>query len=166
MRHSLFSFSDDFAIYFNDFGSFIFNVFDNVIATIFDNFLLKCFFFLPIALTVIFIIIDFIFDITDEASNFHMFNNGNSYFKYRYRYYRKKRRNNLDMNEVYKRSKDNADYKHQLKMKELNTFRENENLRHNHKLEENEMFAKRYSVPKHTKKSNVNLDIAYDEDFE
>lgn len=165
MRHSLFSI-DDFSTYVNSYSEFFYSIFDSVLSTIFDNFLLKCFFFLPIALTVFFVIIDFIFDITDEASTFHRFNNGNSYFKYRYRYYKNKRKNNLDMNEVYKRSKDNSDYKHQLKMEELDTFRENENLRHKHKIDEFEMYSNRYSVPKHTRKNRVNLDIEYDEDFE
>lgn len=141
--------------------------FDTVVRFIMKNKIVFSCFIVPLVTSCILIVIDFIFDVRDEFTDFNKFKD-NFNFKYKYFYSKRRKQHELDMNAVYQKSKENSDYKHRLKMEELRTFKENEEIRHQHKHEENEMFLNRKSVPKHNKQDNstlgkrvndVNLDI-------
>lgn len=145
--------------YFYDFFDFFAIVFIYIIDFITTHKVIFSFLMVPILSVSLFIIIDFIFDVRDSFSDFNSFKDYFRHSKYRLYYSTHKKQRQLDMDEVYQRSRQNADYKHKLKMQEMNYFRESEEIRHRHKHEENEMFLNRNSIPKHNDKKKVNLDI-------
>lgn len=149
-----------------EFTEFLGNAIICILSYISNNrFVFGCF-ILPIAVAVIFTVIDFIFDIRDDFTSFHRLHDYDIAKKYKLNFFRSKskNKNNLDMDEVYRKSRENSDYKHNQRMKEMQYFRENENLRHQHKIEEqnnykNNSRVKKQSVPKAPVKKKVNLDI-------
>lgn len=150
----------DFALLPADFfGQLFFSVY----SIIMENKVIMSFFFIPVITVCVLIVLDFIFDIRDRFTDFNHFQDYNLNSKYKLRYAKYRRQSKLDMDEVYKRSKENADYKHNLKMEEMKYFRQNENLRHTHKVEENNLYE-RHSIPKHKDNKKENLDIENDED--
>ncbi|MCH5320868.1 MAG: hypothetical protein J1E36_03850 [Eubacterium sp.] len=145
--------------YFDDFLSFFYYVSEYIIVFILDHKVVFSFFLVPIVAATLFVVIDFIFDVRDSFSDFNSFKDYFRYSKYKFYYSTHKKKKQLDMEEIYQRSRQNTDYKHNLRMQEMKYFRENEEIRHGHKHEENEMFLNRNSIPKHNDKKKVNLDI-------
>ncbi len=137
-----------------------------------NRFVFVCF-FVPIAVSVAYIIIDFIFDVRDSVSYSERTHDYVSKIKgfVNYKCYKD---NRTDMDKVFEKSKANADYKHNLRMKELEYFRESESLRHSHKTEEQNNFIKNYnqirlsnpttkygshSLGKRTKNVDLNIEV-------
>lgn len=150
----------EYAYYFYDF-------FDNVLVYIY-NFILenKVIFdvvFVGIASTVVLLIIDFIFDIRDEFGYFYKFRDEHIMrYKYRYGRHKKDNKDRLDLYDLHYRQ--NVDYNHKKKMDQLHYYRESENIRHEHKHEEFEMFNKNNIRQEKAKKPKPNLDIEYEEE--
>lgn len=158
----------DFVDYFylNEFLNFFGTCIEYILSYISSNRFVFCCFVLPIAVVVVGVVIDFIFDIRDDFTSFHRLHDYDIAKKYKLNFFRSKskNKNNLDMDEVYRKSRENSDYKHNQRMKEMQYFRENENLRHQHKIEEqnnykNNSKVNKQSVPKAPVKKKVNLDI-------
>lgn len=125
-----------------------------------ENDTLMYFILLPVITLSIFLIFDFIFDIRDNFSEIHKFQNYLPYYKYR-NFKQDKKQKQIDMDEVYRKSRENADYKHRLKMEEYKAFSDNYN-----KIRENqEKNNKRYESANHfqTQKKRVNLDVEYED---
>lgn len=126
--------------YFVEFFSFFEVVLIKVFDFILSNRVIFDFFFLSIAIACIYIVIDFVFDIRNDAAEFNRFKE-EGYIRYKFRSKKSKKQKQLDMNEVYRKSKENADYKHSLKMKEMEAFRKNEDNRHAHRHEEHSWYS-------------------------
>lgn len=138
--------------FFDIITSWLWNYFSSLNGVVF------AFFVTPFIVSAICIAIDFFFDIRDDFTEFSRYHDYASNFKGFIRY-TKYKQGRTDMDDIYKKSKEHADYKHNLRMEEMKTFRQNENLRHQHKIEEQNLFNKVYSSPKHKDKKKVNLDI-------
>lgn len=98
-------------------------------------------FFVPIVVSCIVIAFDFILDVRDIASGSERQWDYVSKIKGFTRYVRHKQ-GRTDMDEVFKKSKEHADYKHKLKIDELEYFRESERIRHQNKIDEFNMYPK------------------------
>lgn len=134
----------------SSFEDFFVQMVDGIFTFITTNrFVFVCF-FVPIAVSVAYVVIDFIFDVRDIVSGSERTWDYVSKIKGFTRYVRHKQVR-TDMDEVFKKSKENADYKHNLRMQEMQYFRETENMRHGHKHEEYEFYT---SGKNYTKKSN------------
>lgn len=149
--------------YFEEFLPFFAQILNSILDFIFDNDIVFDFFFLGIASTCVIIIVDFIFNIRNDAAEFNRLKD-EGYIRYKFRSNKKKKQNQLDMNEVYRKSKENADYKHSLKMKEMEAFRKNEDNRHAHRHEEHAWYLdnrnkKTSAAPSPSKKVNLDIEV-------
>lgn len=143
---------------------------------IFGNKLVFYFVFVPIIGSCIVVVIDMLFDIRDLFGDASKYREYLPYTKLKLYYHRKYKKEQLNMNEVYQRSKEHAEYKHKLKMEEAKEYRSNENIRHQHKLEEQDNFYKnkqehdlkikkmqsalnKHSIPKKPSTKKANLDV-------
>ncbi|MDE6020977.1 MAG: hypothetical protein K2H01_08295, partial [Ruminococcus sp.] len=148
---------------------FFVNILFGCMETFLSNKFLVYFLVTPIAAACIYYVGKFVFDVRDEFSDFNRFKDYFRAPKNKYNSYYRSRKKSIDMDEVYRRARENADYKHRLKMEELNTFKENENLRHQHKHEENEMYKKSFKPNSDKSKGNYKpidkskLDISVDD---
>lgn len=149
--------------YFEYFGSFFGDVWYGLYDFILENKIIFDFVFLGIGLSVVLLVIDFIFDIRDEFGDFYKFRD-EPFTRYKYRYGRNK--NNQERFDIYSLYRQNVDYNHEKKMEQLHYYRESENLRHEHKHEEFDMFNKiKTNIRQEkAKKPKPNLDIEYEED--
>lgn len=149
-----------------EYVEYVLDFFVNCVVGVFDfileNKVIFDVFFVGIALSVIFLVLDFIFDIRDNYGEFDRFRS-DSFSTYRMRQYKHKKdrqQERLNMEAVYNQRHDN-------KMKELHYYRESENIRHFNRMEEYnawEYYKKHYSKNNHSKsKSKVNLDIEVEE---
>lgn len=155
---------------------YLFTVFLSLIDVVFGNKLVFYFVFVPIIASCFIVVIDMLFDIRDLFGDASKYRDYLPYTKLKLYYYRKNKKNQLNMDDVYQRSKEHADYKHKLKMEESKDFRANEILRHQHKLEEQDNFYKnkqehdlkikkmqsalnKHSIPKNPSTKKANLDV-------
>lgn len=157
---------------------YLFNIILSLASFVLDNKVVFNFVFIPIIATCFIFIIDMFFDIRDLFGNVSKHHDYLPYTKMKLydKYIKPKTKSQLDMDEVYQRSKEHAEYKHNLKMKELYTYRANENIRHSNKLEEQDNFYKnkeahdlkikkmqnalnKHSMPKHSNNKKANLDV-------
>ena len=156
--------------------NYIVNLFFSLSEFIFGNKLVFYFVFVPIIASCFIVVIDMLFDIRDLFGDASKSRDYLPYVKLKIYNYRKKKKDALNMDEVYQKSKEHADYKHKLKMEESKEFRANEILRHQHKLEEQDNFYKNkqehdlkikkmksalnnYSIPKKPSTKKANLDV-------
>lgn len=156
--------------------NYIVNLFFSLSEFIFGNKLVFYFVFVPIIASCFIVVIDMLFDIRDLFGDASKSRDYLPYTKLKLYYYRKNKKNQLNMDEVYQKSKEHADYKHKLKMEESKDFRANEILRHQHKLEEQDNFYKnkqehnlkiekmqsalnKHSIPKKPSTKKANLDV-------
>lgn len=156
--------------------NYIVNLFFSLSEFIFGNKLVFYFVFVPIIASCFIVVIDMLFDIRDLFGDASKYRDYLPYTKLKLYYYRKNKKEQLNMNDVYQRSKEHADYKHKLKMEESKEFRANEILRHQHKLEEQDNFYKnkqehdmkinkmqsvlnKHSIPKKPSTKKANLDV-------
>lgn len=161
-------FTDDFT--FDSLMEFFDLISSGILRFIISNKVVFMCFFIPVVVSCLIIVFDFILDVRDSVSYAERPWDYVSKLKGFTRYIRHKQ-GRTDMDEVFKKSKENADYKHKLRMEEMQYFRENEGLRHSHKVEEQNNFMKNYnqiraSNPTHnTKRSlgkrtkDVNVDV-------
>ncbi len=156
--------------------NYIVNLFFSLSEFIFGNKLVFYFVFVPIIASCFIVVIDMLFDIRNLFGDASKYRDYLPYTKLKLYYYRKNKKEQLNMNDVYQRSKEHADYKHKLKMEESKDFRANEILRHQHKLEEQNNFYKnkqehdmkinkmqsalnKHSIPKKPSTKIANLDV-------
>lgn len=166
------SFDDSFSEMINFIATSILSLSEFVI----NNKLVFYFVFVPIIASCFIVVIDMLFDIRDLFGDASKSRDYLPYVKLKIYNYRKKKKDALNMDEVYQRSKEHADYKHKLKMEESKEFRANEMLRHQHKLEEQDNFYKnkqehdlkikkmqsalnKHSIPKKPSTKKANLDV-------
>ena len=149
----------------------MFNIFD----FIFSNKTVLAFVILPIVLGVLFVIIDFIFDFVNEFTNSKKLENYLPYEQYKIRYNRIQEDKKQAREDFYQKNNSLAELKHNNKMQELNKFRENADYRHDLKIKENELYKnnknnydfEKKSTVKSTYKSKIDkskLDIYVDDD--
>lgn len=151
--------------------SSVYNFFVRIFSGILDfassNSLIRHFLLLVVITTLSCMIIDFIFGIRDEFAFFNRFENYNEIKRFKLLFHRNKKSKRVDMDEIYQKSRKNADYKHALKMKEMDAFKENEALRYKHKLEEHRWYVnskgrkidKSSSAPVTQKKVNLDIEV-------
>lgn len=158
--------------------NYIVNLFFSLSEFIFGNKLIFYFVFVPIIASCFIVVIDMFFDIRDlfgyapQNRDWLPISQKLVYNKF----FKKNKKDALNMDEVYQKSKEHADYKHKLKMEESKDFRANEILRHQHKLEEQDNFYKnkqehdlkikkmqsalnKHSIPKKPSTKKANLDV-------
>ncbi len=166
----------NFDDYFSDTINFIANIILSLSEFVMNNKFVFRLVFVPIVASCFIVVIDMLFDIRDLFGDASKYRDYLPYTKLKLYYYRKNKKNQLNMDEVYQRSKEHADYKHKLKMEESKDFRANEILRHQHKLEEQDNFYKnkqehdmkinkmqsalnKHSIPKKPSTKKANLDV-------
>lgn len=170
----------NFDDYFSDTINFIANIILSLSEFVMNNKFVFRLVFVPIVASCFIVVIDMFFDIRDlfgyapQIKDWFPISQKIVYNKF----FKKKKKDALNMDEVYQRSKEHADYKHNLKMEESKEFRANEILRHQHKLEEQDNFYKnkqehdlkikkmqsalnKHSIPKkpNTKKANLDVEV-------
>lgn len=155
---------------------YLFTVFLSLVDVVFGNKLVFYFVFVPIIASCFIVVIDMLFDIRDLFGDASKYRDYLPYVKLKIYEHRKRKKDALNMDEVYQKSKEHADYKHKLKMEESKDFRANEILRHQHKLEEQDNFYKnkqehdlkikkmqsalnKNSIPKKPSTKKANLDV-------
>lgn len=170
---------DDF---FTNIFDFIINIVLSISEFVINNKIVFYFVFVPILASCFIVFIDMLFDIRDLFGDVSKPHDYLPYTKLKLynKYIKPKKKNFVDMENVYTRSRELADYKHNLKVKEMNMYKENEQLRHSHKIEEQDNFYKnkqahdlkiknmqnalnKHSIPKHSNNKKVNLDVEFED---
>ena len=114
---------------------FIVNVLVSLFSWLRGNEIVLAFFMVPVVTFVIFVVIEILFTIRDDFSNAMEMKDKGQYMRYSFRNYQN-RQKRLDMDEVYRKQRENADYKHKLKMEEYDAFSANAEYKHAMKMEE------------------------------
>lgn len=125
---------------------FIVDVFFYILNFISDNKVIFSFVLIPVVVSVIFIVIDFIFDVRDNFTEFKGFNKDTQRIIVNY-HKNKKKQKQLDMKQVHEQSKTNMNYKHNQTTKDKAYYQKMEKY----------YFKK--SVPKKSSGKYKNLDV-------
>lgn len=113
----------------SDGANWLLEILISVLDFISNNKLIFSFVAIPVVTTVLIIVIDNIFNIRDLFSDFKGFKNDNAgyikSFNKVFKQHKKQKQKSVNVNDYYQKQRELADYKHSLKMQELNKFADN-----------------------------------------
>lgn len=153
-------FSSDFDESLSDGANWLLEVFISVLDFISNNKLIFSFVAIPVVTTVLIIVIDNIFNIRDLFSDFKGFKNDNAgyikSFNKVFKQHKKQKQKSVNVNDYYQKQRELADYKHSLKMQELNKFSDNYDKVRSMKTNR---------TKENSKSKKVNLDIEVEDEY-
>lgn len=122
-------FSSDWEENLSDGVNWVFEIFLSIVDFIANNKLIFSFVAIPVITAVVIIVVDNLFNIRDLFSDFKGFKNENSgyikSFNHLFKQHKKGKQKQVNVVDYYQKQRELADYKHSLKMQELNKFSDN-----------------------------------------